>query len=244
MSLSSNSLIHFTSSKEALIGILKNDFNIKYCLENIESENGNLHYAIPMVSFCDIPLSEIKEHISKYGSYGIGLKREWGKSKKLNPVLYVDKNSTLIDSYYKAFEILFFGKKINELTDTELNLAEIVRYMKNYQADLIRNGQVFSDYKFADEKEWRFVPSFKEAQMIVRGDKFKSEVKQIANKKIENLKLRFEPNDIKYIIINDELEIPDFIEVLRKSKGTRFTLEDIERLYSRIITTEQILTDF
>lgn len=35
MSLSSNTLIHLTPKKEALIGILKEGFRIKYCQENV-----------------------------------------------------------------------------------------------------------------------------------------------------------------------------------------------------------------
>ncbi len=75
MALSSNSLIHLTQKKEALIGILENNFKIKYCYEIINTSSGKINAAFPMVSFCDIPLSQIKEHINKYGSYGIGLKK-------------------------------------------------------------------------------------------------------------------------------------------------------------------------
>jgi len=92
MALSSNSLIHLTKEKQALIGILTENFKIKFCLENLLTQKGNLKYAVPMVSFCDIPMSEIKDHVSKYGSYGIGLTKEWGQSNNLNPVFYVDRN--------------------------------------------------------------------------------------------------------------------------------------------------------
>jgi hypothetical protein len=50
-----------------------------------------------MISFCDIPLKTVAQY-NKYGSYGIGLKKEWGIKNKLNPILYMEKNSTLTDS--------------------------------------------------------------------------------------------------------------------------------------------------
>ena len=42
MSLSSNTLIHLTNKKEALIGILKEGFRIKYCLEHLKTINEEL----------------------------------------------------------------------------------------------------------------------------------------------------------------------------------------------------------
>jgi hypothetical protein len=49
----------------------------------------------PMISFCDIPLALAKDQISKYGSYAIGLSKEWGISNQLNPVIYLESNSII-----------------------------------------------------------------------------------------------------------------------------------------------------
>src|SRR4029078_6474070 len=99
MALSSNSIIHFTELKDSLKGILKENFKVSYCLENTIIGNSLSSYAVPMVSFCDIPLSEIKQNITKYGKYGIGLTKACAEEKKLNPVLYVEKDSFLSRSY-------------------------------------------------------------------------------------------------------------------------------------------------
>lgn len=197
-----------------------------------------------MVSFCDIPISELKEHIAKYGAYGIGLKREWGQENNLNPVLYVDKNSSLGAGFHTAFYTLFKSKKVGELTETEAELVNVVRYMKNYEADLTRASDTIKNYRFADEKEWRYVPKKEEAQMVIKGALVTADVKKDFNDKIVSLRLSFEPKDIKYVIINDESEISEFIDVLRRAKGKKYSLEDVERLMTRIITTEQIFTDF
>jgi hypothetical protein len=45
-------------------------------------------YAIPMVCFCDLPLSLIKKHVEEYGGYGIGLNKTWGVKNGVAPVIY------------------------------------------------------------------------------------------------------------------------------------------------------------
>jgi hypothetical protein len=87
----SQSLFHFTNQAESLFDILKAGFWPKYCLEDIGWQNFEKfdYIAFPMVCFCDIPLSRIAEHTGYYGSYGIGLKKEWAEKNALNPVLYI-----------------------------------------------------------------------------------------------------------------------------------------------------------
>jgi len=141
MGLSSNTLIHFTSSKKSLKGILSESFRLKYCKEIInwnEASKNTLH--VPMVSFCDIPLSQIKAHISKYGHYGIGLSREWAIKNKLNPVLYIEPDSNVADSYKSL--IKYFAEPENKSSKNKTvrkQFLDIVRYIKNYEGSLIRS---------------------------------------------------------------------------------------------------------
>lgn len=245
MALSSNSIMHFTKSADNLQGILKEGFKVKYCLEDVKTLNGNLHYSIPMVSFCDIPLSEIKDHITKYGGYGLGLNRDWAQTNGLNPVLYIDEKSSLGAGFHTTFYSMFRSKKVSELSDLDIKHVDVLRYMKNYQGELIRGEINDPTYRFADEKEWRYVPNNQiTKQVLIKGAVLTAEIKERANAKIANVRLEFKPNDIKYIIINDESEISQFIDCIRKSFADANSYNEIERLITRIITTEQILTDF
>lgn len=54
-----------------------------------------------MICFCDIPLSMVDDHMFKYGKYGVGMTKEWGIAKGLNPVLYYNEESILIQSFFK-----------------------------------------------------------------------------------------------------------------------------------------------
>ena len=136
MPLSSNTIIHFTKTSEALKGILQTNFKIKYCQENIKLQE-ELHYAAPMVSFCDIPLSQIKDHIGKYGAYGIGLTKEWAQKNKLNPVLYIQSDSFLSESIDESYREITTSEPVifSELTNGQKNWLNILRHVKNYEAD-------------------------------------------------------------------------------------------------------------
>ena len=101
MTISSDTLFHFTNSVDNLLNILINEFRPRYCLENtgkIFIESGELQQAFPMVCFCDLPLSQSSHHLDFYGSYGIGMKKEWGIKNSINPVFYLHSQSSLSTS--------------------------------------------------------------------------------------------------------------------------------------------------
>jgi hypothetical protein len=95
MNISSNTLFHFTDKIENVISILKEEFRPHFCLEDLndfvapDDRIEELEHAIPMVCFCDIPLSQSMNHRKTYGNYGIGLSKEWGSCecglKLINP---------------------------------------------------------------------------------------------------------------------------------------------------------------
>lgn len=245
MSLSSNSIIHFSKNKSHLEGILKDNFHISYCLESVNFGETPWRFHAPMVSFCDIPLSEIKNHIQNYGVYGIGLTKEWAARKGLNPVLYVQSNSFLSSSFMKSMREFVFakGNKVSEFSPEVKAHLDILRYMKNYQGNLTRKGETIENYRFSDEREWRYVPSYEsDCNMIVGTNIFK-DVKKEVEEKVRPLRLEFEPNDIKYIIVSKDDEIEEFLDILGKAKR-KYAYEDVKRLNTRIITTEQIMSDF
>ena len=102
--LSPDSLFHFTPCLNNLLGILDKTFYPRYCYENFELTRRMtqliewvhlIDAALPMVCFCDIPLSQLVNHIRIYGRYGLGMSKEWGIRERLNPVIYFNKNSHL-----------------------------------------------------------------------------------------------------------------------------------------------------
>lgn len=247
MTISASSLFHFTDQKPALFGILENNFKIYNCKETIRFKGAINEYRIPMVSFCDIPLSQIKEHITKYGRYGVGLTKNWGKRKRLNPVLYLSSGSFVAESYVTAARHFIEDDdgSMDSISTEQKYLLDVARYIKNYEGDLTRKGSTYKDYRFSDEREWRYVPPIEEdCEMLVSDEWYKSaKNKAYTDSKLTDLRLTFDPNDIKYIIIDNDSEITELVEHLKRVKGKNYTYHDIERLTTRILTCEQIMSD-
>ena len=243
MPLSSNTIIHLTRDRSSLQGILEDNFKIYYCKETIRLDEEEYQVRVPMVSFCDIPLSEIKSHIEKYGNYGIGLTKEWAVRNGLNPVLYVEPKSLLARSYNVAFTKLVIEALGEVISEGQKCFTDVLRYIKNYQGPLSRKETLIEEYRFSDEREWRFVPAPNEkCEMLMTDERYDSDPAAV-QASLEPLRLYFEPNDIKYIIIQSDAEISEFVQLLRNAKGKKYAYDEVERLTTRILTTEQIQGD-
>ena len=243
MPMSSNCIIHFTQTKESLLGILSENFKLHYCTETFALKEHEVEAKVPMVSFCDIPLSQVKDHIGKYGHYGIGLTKEWAVASGLNPVLYIEEKSHVSESLGIAFDKFIASSKRYRKTDPHKALEDIIRYVKNYQGNLRRKGVDLGTYRFSDEREWRYVPHFSENCEMICGIEAYETRKAEIEAGIDDLRLTFEPNDIKYVIIRDDSEITEFVDHLRRAKGKKYTYQDVERLTTRLLTSDQILGD-
>lgn len=77
MTISANTLFHFIYKLETLHIILKTRFYPRLCIERYFIDSTKNKWAIPMVCFCDIPLSNITQHTQKYGNYAIEIKKSW-----------------------------------------------------------------------------------------------------------------------------------------------------------------------
>lgn len=109
------SLFHFTRKLDTLKQIVENGLRFSYAFEKYSAQIiANYEYpysgdvvnkvyedtgvAIPMVSFCDIPITRANSHMDKYGEYMIGLNKDammYLYEPILNPVLYIHSNNLL-----------------------------------------------------------------------------------------------------------------------------------------------------
>lgn len=247
MAISTSSIIHYTDSIEKIESILFEGFSIKYCAEELLID-GDLESkaAHPMISFCDIPLSHANRHFAAYGRYGIGLSKEWANQKGINPVLYLDKRSSVSKSLGELLKDRRKRKESNLTIEQRNQLLRIKAFTKNYSGPLKRKDVDNPNYNFYDEREWRFVPSKAE----LNGAKFSITLskylrnKDLYNDSIASLKFTFFPSDISYIIVNKTSEIPRIINFLRLHYSAKCSAQDLDILFSKICSTEQISNDY
>lgn len=251
MSLYPTTLFHFTT-KQSLYEILETTFKVSYAREKIIGPTNNREFAVPMVSFCDLKLSELKFFL-KYGKFGIGLTKDWANRNGLSPVMYINRHSDLMDKLIGGINGIYthLGLVDNMAQSTNLNIAYLnvmntYRYIKNYEGELWRKGKLEDEnYRFADEREWRFVPKLDTEGIppFISISKIRtSQQKSTFNAKVAHIRLTFQPDDIKYLVVEKDTDISELITTLHQVKN-RFDEETRNRLASRILTVEQIETD-
>jgi hypothetical protein len=148
---------------------------------------------IPMVCFCDIPLKLTEIHRKRYGKYAIMLTKQWAIKHEINPLIYAPQNSTI--------HSLFNG--INSIVDTPTRdpdcpetsqLREKIKRLHGYIKPYMNEAE---DYKYYDEREWRYVP-------MLNG---------------ENKNLEFQKQDFVRAIVQTAEEKRELLRVLRAKFG-------------------------
>lgn len=270
--LSAATLFHFTRNLETLKKILSGGFKPFYSSEDLKMFDIHECPGIPMVSFCDIPLSHTQNHVGVYGRYAIGFEKNWGMRKNISPVHYIYEGSVcarVISEVHKslpedAFNIECGCMKFNPLT-------AIFFYGKPYRGQMRRTDSVTGqmvdkgEVIFYDEREWRYVPFADET--IIHNGEFPAEIRPMLSEKEylksdvldkataalhSHYKLTFGAEDVKYLIVQHDDEIPemvDFIydEVQRFGENTELRScpeHEKKRLTTRLISMRQIEQDF
>jgi len=254
--ISPNSLFHFTKKIEYLIDIFKRGFQPRFCAEKLQlleySSIRGYNLGIPMTCFCDISLGQISNHISMYGNYGIGMTKEWALKNKLNPLIYLNTNSDISEPLSSFAEI---GLTLNNHTDKLVRekaaeilgiWSKLMMFSKPYSGEISQDG-IIKNIKFYNEREWRYIP-LNEKKLPVKTMSIQNMEDSILlekeNNKMMNHRLRFTPQDVKYIFVDNENEIHKLIENLRKIKSPHYNEKTIDILITKILTTRQIIEDF
>lgn len=234
-----SALFHYTRKQNIIINILREGLKFSYCREEFSAD---LCFGIPMICFCDIPVSTSFEHSSKYGQYAIGLSKDKLLEKykaALGPVNYVTslssvkaafqlRNADEVNNNRTKSSITTINNKLSEEPtnnalmhflqgiDYHQSFTQAISLMKPYQS--IHDGNSQINY---DECEWRIVlPEHtklndnEHCQWFWSKEEYDSWREKRDNKFINEMPLLFTVDDIEYIIVPTKELIPNFIKRL------------------------------
>lgn len=243
MPISADTLFHFTRDFDTLVSILQTKFYPRLCLEeSIMPNKIPLRLAIPMVCFCDIPLSQVSDHVSKYGRYAIGIKKDWAIQQGVTPVLYVHENSLIPNNVISELQRLSSNKEDKDYLSKIMRYIDMICMMKRYSGFDKRMQRELCYY---DEREWRYIPKRDNDEQfcyLIEDIYNQEQIRKNIDSENEKYGVTFIPDAINYIIVDNDDEILALLNKIRQIKGN-YSHNSVELLSTRIITLERIQHD-
>ncbi|MCW7509762.1 abortive infection system antitoxin AbiGi family protein [Leptospira levettii] len=127
---------------------------------------------IPMVCLTETPINKLENHILQYNAFGLGLSVDWGiKNGGMNVIYYDNDHPTIYGEAIIQLLKPFFDPSIPKL-NTPLLVDQVL-------------AGITEDIKYRDEREWRFIKKPNES----------------ANLSVNDLGIRFDFNDLKYLFV-------------------------------------------
>jgi len=154
-----NILIHFTDKMDNIKDILSSQsLNLSYCKEDFMiSDDFVVSKAVhPMVCFSEQNLENLANKKITYGKFGIAFNSDWILKNKIQPVLYIEKNSPVAQA---LGALLKYRRSLEKST-----VRQDIMILKCFTKNTIGYNSHFKikNFLFKDENEWRYIPSKKQ----------------------------------------------------------------------------------
>lgn len=245
----SKTLFHFTKSEEAFYSILENGLKFTY---NEERYKDVFHYALPMICFCDMPLTMIGAHTEKYGAFGIGFKKNemikhyW---ELLNPVNYIFSKDFLdgAETFLKIAKNNFNreNEKSNKLYQFATNqLAFMKPYANSKDKEVLYN-----------ESEWRIIipdkshiKGFKPIDWFWKEEEYMNFKEEHKNPMETHLPIfNFSPEEVQFILVDKSIRrcvITDKILNMKTFGGNKIDEYKRYNLLTRVVFLDEIKDNY
>lgn len=279
--INASSLLHFTNSMDTLKGILEKGFRFSYCCEKVSATINmnelhpeganyfrpspyiNSHIAIPMICFCDIPLTRAKSHSNIYGKFIVGIDKDTARTvfkDSLNPVMY--RNSMWID--YALSDLSVIKAKIENIEgcyNYKRSLNQLIGNSKPYYGTF----KGIKNYCYYNEREWRILipcdyDEHTKWYWNLSEEEFDGKKDEI-NKILHSSKYAYRgfttdiDNEedfmqfITHIVVDTEENIPELVEFVLNEEQPLFGCSKVSKrlrnfLVSRITSFERIENDY
>jgi hypothetical protein len=239
----SSTLFHFTKSLQNVHSILEKGFIPYYSLEDSGWLGSKLEFfACSMVCFCDIPISRIQDHVAFYGSYGIGMSKDWALKNGINPISYYSEASPLSKVFNNAFRMSIDLKEEDPDSIIKYCFYSLLAYAKPITGTMIVEGNPVNK-EFYLENEWRYVSNIdKKPTLIVRERYDDPNERAKLNEAAEAEPMKFTPSDIRYIFVKTDADIPPVVNFINE-KLQSYSAVDLKILTSRVTSLEYLEKD-
>lgn len=231
-----NTLFHFTRQFDVLHAILRAGFWPRFCREEYEwLVRSRFSVRIPMVCFCDIPLLRIESHTAFYGTFGLGMTRDWGKRMRLNPVTYVREGSFLWEQFTRLF--LIQGNLRPRNDDLSQAFANLLAMSKQFEGPAVDRGTGANITKeFYQECEWRYVLQTRKIGAFLTNDVANEDQDRTnqANDVSRAHPLTFRSTDIRYLLVESDQFIEPLADFLLNDGALPFSKAERVQLVTRI----------
>lgn len=206
------------------------------------------------------------DHTRVYGEFAIAFSKHWGELNGLQPIQYINDKSLYLD-YMRKY--IIDSIKSSELSfnksDAILSFLSFIKPLRGFMSRTIEDKLVKKLKNFYDEQEWRYVPSFATIRTYNRTEKYKINP-IIANPKIMDIKylnqkfveiqtniisdklyrdlwLKFDYNDIRYLIVPNAQSRIDCISFILNLPSIHFNNENDIKIQKSILVSKILVLD-
>lgn len=203
-------------------------------------------------------------HFDYYGNYAIAFSKRWGEENNLQPIHYLNIESQYTKDFSALFEKVINDENVSdEYVCDVLNRLSFIKPLRGIMKRTItkENAEdvIVKIYKnFHDEREWRYVPDIWQLKLVQMESiivnpgiiRLIHEInRSIEESKYETLWLKFNYNDIKYIIVPDSKSRVELIEYISQLPEACFDEEEnivMQKsiLISKLLVLEDIRRDW
>ncbi len=212
-------------------------------------------------------LTTQKSHPDFYGQYAIAFSKRWGEIHHLQPVQYVNKESTYAVEFSKMLSSVISAENLLDIYANDI--LRRISYIKPLRGTISRTIKrenanplkVELIKNFHDEREWRYVPGVDDLleakiegiianpNILMVADDLLEINRSIASEHYRKLWLEFCYDDVRYIIVPDIQARINIIETIMSIPDSQFHVPEQARrerhiLISKILVLDEIRKDW